>query len=821
MTESIRKIALLIFAALGFLFASTAAQADPPNRVARLSYATGGVSFSPGGESEWSGAVVNRPLFNGDRLWVDASARAELQLGATSLRVGDETSLAILNIDDRMAQMQLTQGALDIRVWRLDPNQVIEIDTPNLAYVIRQPGSYRVDVDAKEGSTGVTVRAGAATLYGEGRAFRVGPADTWRFYDTQLTDYDTYRAAAPDDLQRFATDRDRRWERSASARYVSRDMIGFQDLDEYGTWRQVRDYGWVWAPTRVARDWAPYRDGHWSWVEPWGWTWVDDAPWGFAPSHYGRWAFVEQRWSWIPGPANVRPVYAPALVAFVGGSALSVAIGGGSGVVGWFPLGPREVYRPSYVVSREYFTRVNTSNTVVNVTQVTNVYNTRSATTVYVNQRVPGAVVAVPTQVFVQARPVAREIVRVRGENLQPQAFVQAAPVAPAKQSVMGPQAAQHRPPEQAFRKQVVAQTAPPPPPASIEHRMAQLQQHPGQPVAPASAPARTQAPAQTSASPAPVKVIKPAQPAAAPPPPTAAPAATRVERERRREERRDERAGRAPAAAAPAAAAPAAAAPAAAASAAAPQAAASGATPARPAAPPAAAAPPAQPPAAATPPAASAPAARRDEERPRGEERQRGERPSLGSPRPAQSASATQPGRPTSPAAAASAAAPAAAPAPAPAPTPAPAPAPRAAPAAPPAPASAPAAREQRKEQREERREEKAAPQPPAAVQAPPAARAAPPAPQAAPAPAPAAPVQQQREQRREQREEQRREATPPPAPPRAAPPQPAPAQSPAAATPAPQAAPAPARPTPAQRAEERRERASEARQEREQRKQ
>jgi hypothetical protein len=24
-------------------------------------------------------------------------------------------------------------------------------------------------------------------------------------------------------------------------------------------------------------------------MSPWGWTWVDNAPWGFAPFHYGRW----------------------------------------------------------------------------------------------------------------------------------------------------------------------------------------------------------------------------------------------------------------------------------------------------------------------------------------------------------------------------------------------------------------------------------------------------------------------------------------------------------------------------------------------------
>ena len=127
------------------------------------------------------------------------------------------------------------------------------------------------------------------------------------------------------------------------------------------------DYGNVWVPTRVEAGWAPYRDGHWAWVEPWGWTWVDDAPWGFAVSHYGRWANMRGTWGWVPGPVRSRAYYAPALVAFVGGSNFQLSISSGNvGGIAWFPLGPREVYRPSYAVSRHYFENVNVSNTVIN-----------------------------------------------------------------------------------------------------------------------------------------------------------------------------------------------------------------------------------------------------------------------------------------------------------------------------------------------------------------------------------------------------------------------------------------------------------------------
>ena len=176
------------------------------------------------------------------------------------------------------------------------------------------------------------------------------------------------------------------------------DVVGYQDLDANGTWRADPTYGNVWIPNRVAAGWAPYRDGHWAWIDPWGWTWVDDAPWGFAVSHYGRWTNLRGTWGWVPGPVRTRAYYAPALVAFVGGSNFQLAISGGNvGGVAWFPLGPREVYRPSYAVSRGYFENVNRSNTVVNNTVINNYYNNSNVTNVvYANRQVPGAVVAVP-----------------------------------------------------------------------------------------------------------------------------------------------------------------------------------------------------------------------------------------------------------------------------------------------------------------------------------------------------------------------------------------------------------------------------------------
>ena len=132
-------------------------------------------------------------------------------------------------------------------------------------------------------------------------------------------DYDLGQLPRRDDFDKWAFDRDEREDRADSANYVSREMTGYEDLDEYGDWNYVAGYGPCWRPRAIVAGWAPYRYGHWAYVGPWGWTWVEDEPWGFAPFHYGRWAFVTGGWYWVPGPVVVRPVWAPALVAFVGG----------------------------------------------------------------------------------------------------------------------------------------------------------------------------------------------------------------------------------------------------------------------------------------------------------------------------------------------------------------------------------------------------------------------------------------------------------------------------------------------------------------------
>jgi len=452
---------------------------DPPSRVARLNYSEGSVSFQPGGEGDWVQAVANRPLTTGDNLWADKDSRAELHVGSTAMRLGSESSLTFLDLDDQTTQLKLSQGSLILRVRHLDDGDNFEVDTPNLAFVIQRTGEYRIDVNGDGSETDTTVWHGRGEVTGGGSTYMVVAGQYARFSGADQLNHDIEQIPGSDDFDNWAFSRDEREDHSESANYISPEMTGSEDLDDNGNWHYVADYGPVWTPRGVAADWAPYRDGHWAWVDPWGWTWIEDEPWGFAPFHYGRWAYVSNSWCWVPGPVVVRPVYAPALVAFVGGGGFSVGIGIGGGVgVGWFPLAPREVYVPWYRTSPRYVNNVNITNTRVSVTQVTNVYNTTinnnsNVTRVtYVNQHVNNATTVVSHDTFVNARPVHQNAVRVDARQIEQAQVVRAAPVQPVRASVLGAGApARFRPPATTVNRQVVATRNPTPPKQSFEQR--------------------------------------------------------------------------------------------------------------------------------------------------------------------------------------------------------------------------------------------------------------------------------------------------------------------------------------------------------------
>lgn len=467
--QALLGVAWTGLAALFLGVVPASAQGDPPGRVGRLNYVQGQVSFSPAGSDEWVEARTTRPITSGDRIWMGRGARSELSIGAAVLRADEESSLKVLQLDDDQAQFELSQGTLALQVRNMDPDDRLEISTPNLAFVIDRPGDYRIQVDPERNTTEIALRRGEGTAYADDGRHRLSSPAYARF-DGNGLDRESSNLPRADDFDNWVDARIDRAASRESARYLSRDMVGYEDLDDHGSWQTEPEYGRIWVPRITISGWAPYRYGHWAWIAPWGWTWVDDAPWGFAPFHYGRWAYLRGHWCWVPGPVVRRPYYAPALVAFVGSpGGWSLNISSGAPAVAWFPLGPRESYRPVYRSSPTYITQIN--RTVVIVRDGDRPHRPDH----YENRFIPGAATALPARSFVEGRSAQRDMIRVSERDLAQAPIAGTMPtLAPVRQSLVGQNDRRLAPPPRAEQTRPVISTRPLPLPAVERDELAQ-----------------------------------------------------------------------------------------------------------------------------------------------------------------------------------------------------------------------------------------------------------------------------------------------------------------------------------------------------------
>ena len=386
---------------------------DPPGRVARLSEVSGQAWLYSPDSAEWTSADRNRPLTSGDRLATDPGARAVLQVGSTTIRLDASTEVEVLQLDDDHISLQLHGGSINTRLRNMNDAGEVDVTTEDGRFVFQRAGRYRIDRDRP--ASHLTVYAGQAVYEGPNSALTVNPGQRAEFW-LDSSNAAQYSLSSPvnDEFSAWNGERDRSADRTVAPRYVSPEMTGVEELERYGRWEQSPDYGALWIPSGVAVGWAPYSTGHWAYVRPWGWTWVDDAPWGFAPFHYGRWVNVRNTWCWTPGARVARPVYAPALVAWVGGPRVNVSVSiGGGPAVGWFPLAPREVYVPSYRVTPRYAQSINITH-VTNVTNITAVFNNPQAPRDFGNRRFPNAVTVVPAGVMTARQPVAPAAAQLR-----------------------------------------------------------------------------------------------------------------------------------------------------------------------------------------------------------------------------------------------------------------------------------------------------------------------------------------------------------------------------------------------------------------------
>lgn len=343
---------------------ATAAPAPAPSaRVGRVSVASGKVQFRGPGETQWSAASVNDPVGAGVSLRTEPQARAELRIGPDTIDLDGSTEIAVARLDRLVAEIAVKQGRIDLDIRRFDDGEAVQIDMSRGGVWLRQTGRY--DIDAGDGRpVAVAAFTGAARFVGGGADIPIAAGDRVVLNAAGPVTATT-EPASGDEFAEWCGARAVDDAQLASPYFMSREVTGYAALDGAGTWRATDKYGEVWVPKAAPADWAPYRNGHWRWLAPWGWSWVDDQPWGFATSHYGRWRLADGQWSWLPGEWTDQPVWAPAIVAFLGtpGVGLSYADSHGPAIA-WFPLGPGEIYWPSYTKDLDYIRAVNRADVV-------------------------------------------------------------------------------------------------------------------------------------------------------------------------------------------------------------------------------------------------------------------------------------------------------------------------------------------------------------------------------------------------------------------------------------------------------------------------
>ncbi|MGH9720755.1 MAG: DUF6600 domain-containing protein, partial [Bryobacteraceae bacterium] len=395
--------------------------------VARLSVISGDVSIRRGDSGDHVAAAVNAPLVIQDRVLTGHNSRAEIQFDwANMLRLSSNAEARMGDLQYRRYQVQIARGVTTFRVLR-DSEADVEISTPAVSVRPIKKGVYRIWV-RDDGVTEITVRSGEVEVFTPRGVEKLGSGKTMIVRGTASDpEFQIARAIPEDEWDEWNRRRDRDLERSASYRYVPRDVYGADDLDGHGRWVYDEPYGYVWTPA-VHVGWAPYRHGRWAWIDWYGWSWISYDPWGWAPYHYGRWYSGRHGWCWYPGTLYGRHYWSPALVAFFGwGHRGGVGIGIGFGSVGWVPLAPYERYHRWY--GRGIYGGYRNNTVIDNSVRITNV----NITNVYRNARVANGVTGIDAGDFTRGRSGNR----ISGTDFRRASLVQGqVPVTPGRESL-------------------------------------------------------------------------------------------------------------------------------------------------------------------------------------------------------------------------------------------------------------------------------------------------------------------------------------------------------------------------------------------------
>jgi hypothetical protein len=456
-----RRTLIRCFILLGIVAAAPASAEDsPPLRVGRVAIVDGTVAVRTAG-GEWTDSGVNDPVASGMSVRTPAQARAALRIGAETVALAPSSEIELARLDAHATQIVLRQGRIGVRlaprtagpvvlgagVPGVDPARSIEIDIARGGVWLLTPGDYDITAGDERAPARIAVLDGRARLVGKqpgstadtaidammATTIATGSATVLSGGDPAVASLDGATADdfvawwRPPNSDEPSVDRADR----QALRTLSPEITGLETLDANGSWKTVEGYGAVWFPATAPDGWAPYRYGHWRWVAPGGWTWIDDMPWGFAPSHYGRWANIPEvdpvdpsdmgtvRWGWVPGAQFADPVYAPALVAFLGTAGVGLSYPDATGpAVAWFPLAPGDIYWPGYTKDLDLIRRINQGAVAVFPTIDPGSNGAPPAEIVnadYSNRRFASAV---PRSVFLAGRPVAPALLQLPGQRL-------------------------------------------------------------------------------------------------------------------------------------------------------------------------------------------------------------------------------------------------------------------------------------------------------------------------------------------------------------------------------------------------------------------
>ena len=462
------------FILLGVLAAEPASAEDSPlSRVGRVATVDGAAAIRPAG-GEWADSGINDPVASAMSVRTPAQGRAVLRIGAETVALAGSSELDLARLDADATQIVLRQGRIGVRLAQLGPRS-FEIDIARGGVWLLTPGDYDITAGDERTPARIAVIDGRARFVGKGADTATGTASDTTIDTTIATGSATVLSGkdpvvatldgtAGDDFIAWWRPPDAAGADTAAAdrqapHTLSTEITGYEALDGNGSWQTVEGYGAVWFPATAPGDWAPYRYGHWRWVAPWGWTWIDDMAWGFAPSHYGRWASIPQvdpldpsdlgtvRWGWVPGaqiadPVDA-PVYAPALVAFLGTAGVGLSYPDAVGpAVAWFPLAPGDIYWPGYTKDLDLIRRLN-QGTVADPSTIGPGINGEPPAEIvngdYPNRRFASVV---PRSVFLAGRPVAPALLLLPGQRLANAPLLPGSPqIAPAAQhaSVVAP----------------------------------------------------------------------------------------------------------------------------------------------------------------------------------------------------------------------------------------------------------------------------------------------------------------------------------------------------------------------------------------------